>query len=357
MLKSRILLALIILLAFLCIGIAWALPVPPQHAHDPDTFTTTFGIANFVNILSIGTALLFLSGLSGFKQKLKTAYYLVCGGLFIQVGSTLTYSILAYVQPVERNFIGDLPITIGALFIFLGVWQLAKVLQVRSVWTNPLVLLAYLAIGSILFWIIPHGPYDLTKYLVQANQTLETLFYPIAAALLWGAMQVVSPTYARSFKWMFAAVLGNFVAGALYVSSAYLPYPEWASASLFGLLFIIDSFVYLAAGYSFSTLQWRLTKQKAAHSTIDIIIFVAGLASQPKEIDAILDQLRGITSQRTSNAPLSKEHEQLLTEIYLQLEDYLTHKEPLRSFSQAGLRELVHNKFDRLPGNLPVNPN
>lgn len=352
--KTRVILVLIFVLAAISVSLAWILPVPPKLAAAADEFRAAFGVANFVNVLSIGTALLFLSGLAGFKRELKTAYYLICAGLLTQVVSTLIYSVLSYIEPVERNLIADLPITIGAFLMLLGVWQLARLLKVHSSFTNAWVILAYLLILSTILWLLPHHTTNLTDQFIHANHVLEALFYPLAVLLLWKASRTVSASYARSFVILIAAFVGNFVAATLFIGTAYLAYPQWASDELLGSLFIIDIFIYVAAGYSFSNLQRRLVRQQTASSTVDIVVFVASLASQPRNIDQFLDELRAITAKLPQNGQLSPAQEQQLTAVYRKLEDYLISQDPLRSFTRADIRELVQRRFDRLPSDITL---
>lgn len=353
--QPRIILALIIVFALCSIGIAWMLPVPSTFAQSANDFRLAFGVANFSNVLSVGTALLFLTGLKGFKQELKTAYYFICAGLFIQVTGTALYSVRTYIAPVERNLAGDLPITLGAAGMFIGIWLLAGMLHVpgRRL-RHPAVIVAFLVITSSLLWALPHGSPTLSERIIQTNHVVEALFYPLASILLWQIIRATSHSYARSFRWMFVAVAGNFIAAALFIGNQYITYPAWATQEMLGSLFVIDTLLYVAAGYSFATIQQRMRARQSANSTIDVVIFVASLASQQKDIDPILDELRTLTSeQRLGSTALSPEQEKRLTAIYYHLEDYLVTKEPLRSFTRDAVRQLVQQKFERLPMDVP----
>lgn len=354
--QSRILLALIIALALVSIGLAWLLPVPARFFGSPDEFRAAFGVANFSNVLSIGTAALFLIGLNGFKQELKTAYYLICAGLFTQVGGTAIYSIRTYIHPVERNLIGDLPITIGALLMFVGIWWLARTLKVQGrIFGHPATISGVLLLASTVLWVLPHGTYHLETHLVHANHVLEALFYPLACVLLWRIIRTTSHSYAHSFTWMLVAVAGNFVAAGLFLGGTYVTYPAWATYELLGALFIVDTIIYVIAGYSFATLQQRMSRRQTASSPIDIILFVASLASRQKDIDPILDHLRVFTASTPGAYNLlTPEQDKQLAGIYYQLEDYLITKEPLRSFTRESIRALVQRKFERLPVGVPL---
>ena len=214
---------------------------------------------------------------------------------------------------------------------------------------QPVFIVAYLVLASAILWVVPHPTAGWEDAANQANHALEALFYPIGTILLWKIVRTVSPTYARSFRWMLAALAGNFIAAAVFMGKNYAAYPAWASDALLGLLFIIDTLVYVAAGYSFATIEQRLARRKKANSTVDIIIFVAGLASQPKEVDPMLDRLRVITARGAQGHALTSDQENDLASIYLQLEDYLTTKDPLRTFTANDIRRRVLHTFERLP--------
>ncbi|HSX16940.1 MAG TPA: hypothetical protein VLH86_02460 [Patescibacteria group bacterium] len=73
-------------------------------------------------------------------------------------------------------------------------------------------------------------------------------------------------------------------------------------------------------------------------STLDLVTYIAGLASNPDDIDPILDTVRAVTSDvRPGEAPTAADDEVLLG-VYLQLEAYLTTREPIRTFTKDELR-------------------
>lgn len=342
--KYKLILTLTVLFMAIGVGMAWMVPVP-SFVTAPDEFRRGIAVANFSNVTAIATAALFLSGLSGFKQGLKRAYYCICIGLLVQVATTMYYSVASYAGEMGRSIWGDLPITIGAFLIVGGIWQLARILHVRSLLLNPLIIVAYLVGASVILRFIPHVSYAPIQ---QANYILECLVYPLGALLIWQIIRATTATYSRSFIWMLLALGGNFIATAIAVTASYVTYPSWGPNVIVGA-FIIDALIYLGAGYSFATIQQRLIRHQAANTTVDIITFVAALASQQIKVDPILDQLRDLTADLPADSQISAEQEQKLTTIYLQLEDFLTTKEPLRAYTQASIRELVQKKFERLP--------
>ena len=84
-----------------------------------------------------------------------------------------------------------------------------------------------------------------------------------------------------------------------------------------------------------SSQQISLTDAK---TVLDLVTSTAALASNPAQIDPILDNLRAITSQVTPGQAVSDSNEPKIISIYLQLEKYLTAQEPIRSFTKEELR-------------------
>lgn len=77
---------------------------------------------------------------------------------------------------------------------------------------------------------------------------------------------------------------------------------------------------------------------KTIETTLDMVTYAAGLASNPADIDPLLDRVRSITARLGPGQSPSAEDDQSLVDVYLQVEQYLTLKEPIRAFSKVGLR-------------------
>src|SRR5688500_9457648 len=75
---------------------------------------------------------------------------------------------------------------------------------------------------------------------------------------------------------------------------------------------------------------------------IDRIVYLASLASDPRSVDVTLDKLRIIT---VKSSELSSDDFKTLQAIQSELEDHLVHKERLRSFTKASLRQNVERHF------------
>ena len=92
------------------------------------------------------------------------------------------------------------------------------------------------------------------------------------------------------------------------------------------------------------------TTTQTSNSPLDVITYVASLASKPMEIDALLDPVRAITAKLGPEKILTVSDEDVLAAVYLKIENYLTTKEPLRTFTNIELRSKIGEKFSPKPG-------
>lgn len=96
----------------------------------------------------------------------------------------------------------------------------------------------------------------------------------------------------------------------------------------------------------------RDTATTQIEGVLDLVTYTAGLASNPADINSLLDTVREITARLgPGQAPTAEDEKQLLG-VYLELENYLTTKEPLRSFTRDELRKrIAPTLLARLPSN------
>jgi len=84
----------------------------------------------------------------------------------------------------------------------------------------------------------------------------------------------------------------------------------------------------------------RETKQTIT-TALDLVAFAASLASNQGDIDVTLDKVRSVTARLEPTVPIPVGDEMVLIRVYLQLEEYLVAREPIRTFTKAGLRERI----------------
>ena len=85
--------------------------------------------------------------------------------------------------------------------------------------------------------------------------------------------------------------------------------------------------------------------EKGTKTSIDLLTFLAGFASNHSAIDSLLDPIRFVTASPGYVGKPDESQQKILASVYLKLEDYLINKEPLRKFEQKDLREMIELKF------------
>lgn len=88
-----------------------------------------------------------------------------------------------------------------------------------------------------------------------------------------------------------------------------------------------------------SALFGSSTPNKPATNVFDIVTHAATLASNPRDIDPILDNMRTITASLKPNVQLTPAEQRELFNIYLSIEKYLIDSDPIRVFSKDELRK------------------
>lgn len=78
--------------------------------------------------------------------------------------------------------------------------------------------------------------------------------------------------------------------------------------------------------------------KRAVETPLDLATYAGSLASNPADIDPILDRVRKITTIHSVGSDLSPEDESALLEVYLDLEKYLMTNDPIRTFTKEELR-------------------
>lgn len=82
------------------------------------------------------------------------------------------------------------------------------------------------------------------------------------------------------------------------------------------------------------------------NSSLDIVMYTAFLASDPRAIDLTMDSVRIITARMDSaKRNLSQQDVKQLERVYFDLENYLTNNEPLRAYTKDTIREKIAKKF------------
>ncbi len=80
-------------------------------------------------------------------------------------------------------------------------------------------------------------------------------------------------------------------------------------------------------------------------SVLDVVLYLASLASNPRDIDPILNTVRTVTAHTNTEEPTSANDVQKLEQVREQLETYLVTQERVRAFTPDNLRQRVQDRF------------
>ena len=316
-------------------------------------------VALALSCFAIVAAVLFMLGLQSFKNEFKKTYYFMCAGLITQAVALLVYPTAIYLDILGTGFTsygGDLFYTIGAVLIFIGLRQFARLLKLSTRLSTFWFVGGVTGVLSVALWALPHGPitgselqFDLTRNIVS----FEAILSIMCVTLLWKIRRQASLFYSRPILWLMYALFFNGIGDACYFAANHFLTPEGAPnsnlTSLSGIVFLVSRTFYIVAGYSLIRMTRKEEVRQENVGPIDVIIYLASLASRPTDIDPVLDKLRLITA----NLPASKQPTAVqidsLQDVYYQLQDYLVNKEPLLKYSKESIQAKLEHKFGSIP--------
>jgi hypothetical protein len=321
-------------------------------------------ISIVVALLSGVAAWLFLQGVSSFKQEFRRAYFLLCVGIVLFGVAQAQYPIASYFNATFWYLDGfiALPYLVAAGFIFAGARALVRVLGIRTRWSAwwAVIAAAIVGVGAVAF--LPHARSDYPAQQIMYSNMLTTAniaFFIFAMMSVLRVADSIAQMYVRAMQWLAAALGMGVFAGVHYVvvNLLFARRDNWYfydSVSIWG--FLLTAVLLARAGYAMvlvgaeadaeTTPAAQDAPATAELPVIDIIVYLASLASKPKALDPTLDTLRRITARLQPGEPITPQDVQALVSVYRSVESYLTHDDPLRAFSVPELRLMVSHKFN-----------
>lgn len=357
--KARLLTAAIIIGAIVLAGISFLLPTPKYEylieslINSKSEFQSSFAFLIFSTTIGLGVAALFLLGTrQGFSNAFRRCYYWITAGFVLQVFGSLAYVYNAYSGLLATDFSrvdGEIPLALGIMLVFYGFYCFAQLLQLKSLFTNLWFIGATSCAVVVLTVIAPHNPgvaqnefmFDLGRGLAA----VEAVFYIFCAVLAWQIHQVASYRYAASMLWSVISMATAFISACSLLGFDYLIYPRWLTADAISSSFIITNVSNLVAAYMFNKIAITNRQEETDNPFIGSIMLLASLASKPREIEPILENLRGVTASHETGKPYTNEENNRLSTVYQSLEDYLVNREQVRTFSSTQLKDMTQERF------------
>lgn len=313
---------------------------------EPAPFAISLTLATAT--VSFGSIPLFMLGLRGFTHELRRACRLLYLGIVLYAIGQLQFPLFTIIHAPLWTDSGAviLPFFLAIGFIFFGMRRFGKLMGLKLVWMSRIwVPLAAIISAALVAVLIKSDRVGLMTFEMFLSVVL------FAAAMIAVEVRRIVAVRYRTFLTYLVTSFGMLVVAAFndIVLTLWVSPDNWYSRDFSTTPTLLAALFFLLAGYAFCRINVETeNKQAVEASPVDVIMYLADLASNVREIDVQLDGLRRITAQMAPNAKLTEGQEASLATIYKQLETYLIEKEPLRSFSKDELRERVrvHFQFD-----------
>lgn len=313
-----------------------------------------------VSLLHVSVAILYVTGLKAFKYEFRIGYWYLAAAMVL-------YAIGVLELPVFKNIISAseggtlppiyytaiLPVVIGIIVYYLGLRRIASIIAIKTI------LLSRIFMGTAALVI---GGAVATVNIATSKEPALSLAIPLGVlgvaltcvlasiTLLFRLRRGVSALYKPAFAWTFYGFLALFV-GQILDPTPFLPSDHWYVNYSLAVPLLPSVCCFLKGAFEFNRIPYReagligSSKSGQQLTSIDIILAVTQLVSNPKTIDPELDKLRTLTSQRQANQPLTQLEQKELGELYLKLEAFLTQKEPTRPYTVQWLRQMIEVRF------------
>ncbi len=297
-------------------------------------------------MVSLGAAVLFLSSLGAFKTGFRKTYYLISAGIVTRSLSVIVFVALQYISAGLASHSGLIPLRLtGAILVYLGIRKFALILSLGGRTTSYKIIIAFAAIGIVALSVYHYlsGSTSIAVTIGHCYDWAELVLYASCIFLTTRIKAATGSQYRRPLGWFTAALTSYCIGSTLTLLNAYAHMPIAFIASV-GLAYLVSYILFLVAGYSFAASTRHKQEHLVSSSTpVDIVVYTASLASQPQDVDPILDGLRIVTARM--GAELGPADIEELASIYRHLEDYLITQERLRVYTRQEIRGQIRERF------------
>lgn len=332
----------------------------------------TFAVTLTAALLHLSALGFYIRGLRHFKSDLRVAY--------ARLGLGIGMLGIAFAQLPVINFFGLyfwlrsggvlLPYLIAVCLIFFGLRRFASSLKltskVFSFWRVGIVA----AVIGVAACLLPHTTTVMAEPARLGSVWLTTViavFFVCAARGTLLIKRAVGVSYGHGLAWLFVAFVVAAISSVHYIGDMNLTsgdgfYFRW---SVSVIVFDIVGLTFMKAGFALSTIDETVSAKYYPRrlrgffglpagttavsgsdvTSMDIIVFMMGLASNPSAIDNMTDDMRVITSRISDTGSLTSKDQAELLSIYRRLEDYLIKDEPLRHFGRREIRDIIKRRF------------
>ncbi len=306
-------------------------------------------------LLALGSAVLFLIALRNFKPDLKPAYrFLAFSTLAVGLG-LLVFPYIEYYGLWENlwfNASSYLQYLVGAPLMYFGIRMFYKKVGLGGWGSSLVAALGLIALFSLIHPFLPYDnawPVTVIEYnLFKIVTIIPFALYAITAFMAFRLRQRTGEGYKSAFNWLTIGLVFYAINTLGIILIEVIGYENIYYANrLYTIPAILGDLGLLFAGYCFAAIG-RPKLARGIGETVtsmDIIIYVAGMASDQTKIDAYLDGMRSVTINLSPGEELTAEDQKKLQKSYVQIENFLIHDDPLRSFDKDTLRKDIVTRF------------
>lgn len=354
---------LIFIAAAFAAGFTTLLAATPA-GQNPIAFHAQFLGSAIATILFFGAAVLLLAGLGGFTAKFKLGYILLCSG-FIMLGiGLLQFPLLMLITDniINLKWVSSggaiLPLVAGNLLILFGTRTYARLFGVRGWRTSGTLAMGLAVLSGFLVTILPHpvwvGQTEQTFDSTAAGVAFSGTIFSMTGLMALQASRQASSLYARPLRLLAYGILITIFGPIMSLGAGFLLTSglEKVSSGFSPIPNIIAALVWLQSAVAFNAIRFEdsagpQTPKTAGASTdtglaiIDVVVYLARLASSPRVLDPTLDKVRVITSRLGPNDLVPVKDQAILMEVYHELESYLATEEPVRRYPIEKSRQMV----------------
>ncbi len=365
---------LTILVAIMAGTASLVVPTPAGKAWV--SFHFYLGLSLVAAVLYLGGSWLSIKGLGGFTKELKRAYILMCLGFSLFGLSQVELPVLIALDKIQsfwrESGIIALPFVGALVCIYAGSRFFARLFNLKdfstAIWFE--VIGALVLMGG--FALLPHAAPTTTElaYDASASATVWNFFTAaLCTVYMLRVRRIASVMYTNAVAWLsltfgvIAFTGGSYLIAITFLGDGHTEIISTLSLvplALAAVLLLRSAYAFNLAGVSADTAEKsvartffgkpRALQLQQTTTSIDIVTFTANMASDARSIDTLLDGVREITSTLKQSQVLSDIEQQKLMDIYLQIEQYLVEKEPVRSFTKDVLRQHIAQKLELTSG-------
>lgn len=302
----------------------------------------------------------FLTSLGAFKKGLRIAYAILASGIFLFALNQLQLPAGTFIEldPILTAWYIVSSTTIGSILMYLGAWKFARLLQIHSFWSSLLAIAGFSLALALATSFAPHEDIGLDESLfdgIFCTYIIGAGFCIGATALALQLRKKLGKSYTKAITWLAAGFAIAAIASVHETAIRLLPLSTALPSFYFDytinlLPYFVVAILFLKAGLLFKETSVELGKLPENATYLDVINYAAQIASSPAELDVALDKVREVTATQAPGKEMSAADKSKLLTVYLQIEEYLTTKEPLRKLSKEDLRARLPEEFQEALG-------